>query len=117
MSYQLLRVGEVSKIIGCGQSTIWRWVKDKTFPAPIKIGGSSRWREDQVFDFIGSLNPSQASRNVVTSFDPRTAKRRLVRKKPRQSDEKLSAKRIEPSPLLQAGSKNSGRGKRKNITN
>lgn len=40
---QLLTVKEVAALVGLGVSTIWCQVKKGNFPAPIKIGGSTRW--------------------------------------------------------------------------
>ena len=34
--------------VGCSSTTLHRWVKDEFFPAPIKIGGISRWRSTDV---------------------------------------------------------------------
>ena len=45
---KLLRVGEVAELLSCGQSTIWRWVKNGTFPGPVQINGISRWSRDQI---------------------------------------------------------------------
>ncbi len=45
---QLLTVKEVAALVGLGASTIWFQVKRGNFPAPIKIGGSTRWRRVDV---------------------------------------------------------------------
>ncbi len=34
--------------VGCSSTTLHRWVKNEFFPAPIKIGGISRWRSTDV---------------------------------------------------------------------
>ncbi|MEH6714296.1 helix-turn-helix transcriptional regulator [Parasphingorhabdus flavimaris] len=34
--------------VGCSSTTLHRWVKDEFFPAPIKIGGITRWRSTDV---------------------------------------------------------------------
>jgi predicted DNA-binding transcriptional regulator AlpA len=40
-----LRDVAVAKRYGVSRPTIWRWVKDKRIPSPIKLGaGSVRWR-------------------------------------------------------------------------
>jgi predicted DNA-binding transcriptional regulator AlpA len=41
---QLLNVKEVSELVGLGVSTVWKQVRKGNFPAPIKIGGATRWR-------------------------------------------------------------------------
>ena len=51
---QLLTVKEVSALVGLGVSTVWGQVRKGNFPAPIKIGGSTRWRRADVEALIAS---------------------------------------------------------------
>lgn len=44
----LLKDREVAKRLGCGRSTLWRWVREGLFYKPLRIGGGSRWRESDV---------------------------------------------------------------------
>jgi prophage regulatory protein len=42
---RLLRLAEVSKMIGLGRSSIYNYVAEGTFPAPIRVGERSvRWK-------------------------------------------------------------------------
>ena len=41
---QLLRVGEVAKMLGLGVSSIWRLSQKSQLPSPVRIGGATRWR-------------------------------------------------------------------------
>lgn len=41
---QLMTVKQVAQTLSCGVSTIWRWVRAGDFPAPVRIGGATRWR-------------------------------------------------------------------------
>ena len=34
---------EVAEMIGGSRATVWRRVADKTLPAPVKLGGMTRW--------------------------------------------------------------------------
>ncbi len=34
--------------LGISRATFWRRVKDQTFPKPIRIGGATRWRRDEL---------------------------------------------------------------------
>ncbi len=52
MNQILLNDKEVAQLIGCGASTIWRWVKAGQFPQPIKICGVTRWRKSDIEQFI-----------------------------------------------------------------
>ncbi len=55
---QLLRVGDVAEILDLGVSTIWRQVRKGQLPAPLQIGGSTRWRRA---DIEALLQPKAAA--------------------------------------------------------
>lgn len=38
----------VAEMFGISRPTVWRRVSDGEFPRPIKIGGSTRWRKDEM---------------------------------------------------------------------
>jgi len=44
----LLRAGEVSRLLGLDRSTIYRLHSSGRLPAPLKIGGSTRWRAEEL---------------------------------------------------------------------
>ncbi len=44
----LLSVKEVSDILNISTTTIWRHVQAKSFPQPVKIGRSTRWRRADI---------------------------------------------------------------------
>lgn len=55
---RMLRIAEVLQITGVSAATIWRWAKDGTFPAPVKLGPNSvGWRASVVRDWIDSRQP------------------------------------------------------------
>lgn len=39
----LVPVKEAAAMLSIGESTLWREVREKRLPAPIKIAGSTRW--------------------------------------------------------------------------
>lgn len=44
-----LRLTEVCEMIGVGRSTIYKWVNEGTFPAPVKISERAiRWNIDEI---------------------------------------------------------------------
>lgn len=46
---RFLKIREVSRETSFSRTTIWRRVKDGTFPAPISLGGRSRaWTERDI---------------------------------------------------------------------
>jgi predicted DNA-binding transcriptional regulator AlpA len=34
--------------------TLWRWVRRKILPAPVKVGAKTAWRTSEIFEFIAS---------------------------------------------------------------
>lgn len=60
---QLWTVTEVASALNLGASTVWRKVKDGSFPSPIKIGGSTRWHRSEVEALITSLTDQQRGKN------------------------------------------------------
>ena len=49
---KFLKIGEVADKIGCGKTKIYAMIKDNEFPPPYKIGTASRWRSDEVENWI-----------------------------------------------------------------
>jgi len=41
---KLLTINEIVTIVGFKKSTIYKFIRNNTFPKPIKIGRSSRWK-------------------------------------------------------------------------
>lgn len=60
----LIRDGEVCKIIGCSKSSFWRRVADGTFPRPVKIGGLSRWLKSDIVNAIERANERRKDASV-----------------------------------------------------
>ena len=55
----LLSADEVFRTVGVRRTKIYEMIRDGVFPKPRKIGAVSRWRSDEVQDFIDNL-PSAA---------------------------------------------------------
>ncbi len=49
---RLLAIAEVSKSLGLSQSQVYALVRERDFPAPIRLGRSSRWRTSTVNAWI-----------------------------------------------------------------
>lgn len=43
-------------ILPVSPATIWRWVHDKKFPKPFKIGCITAWHADEIDDFIAQCS-------------------------------------------------------------
>ena len=49
LTFCLLHIAEISKMLGVTKMTIYRIVRDNEFPKPIKISKRARgWRSDEV---------------------------------------------------------------------
>jgi len=51
---QLMTIAEVSSELRLGKSTVWRLVRAGALPKPIRIGGSTRWIQSEIEEFIRS---------------------------------------------------------------
>lgn len=54
---KLLRISEVSELVGLSRSMIYKCMKDPAirFPRPVKIGVLSRWDRQEIFDWSESI--------------------------------------------------------------
>lgn len=56
---RMLRIAEIRQITGVSAATIWRWVKEGTYPAPVKLGPNSvGWRESEIREWLESREPA-----------------------------------------------------------
>lgn len=53
----LVDAAEAASLLSMGKSTLWREVGKGTVPAPIKIGGLTRWRMEDLRRFFQPTNP------------------------------------------------------------
>jgi prophage regulatory protein len=58
----LIKTTEVMKRLSISRTTLWRRVKENTFPQPRKICGSSRWLESDIDQYI-----SQSTNQTTTA--------------------------------------------------
>lgn len=56
----LLTDREAATYLGCGRSTLWRWVSEGILPKPLKIGGMSRWRQSTIEAVIAKAEAEAA---------------------------------------------------------
>lgn len=54
MNKRLLSIDTLKNRLHVGKSTIYAWVKARTFPAPLKLNGCSRWEEEAVDAWLAS---------------------------------------------------------------
>jgi len=62
---KLLTIKEVTYIVGFKQSTIYKFIKTKAFPKPIKIGRASRWKQSDIQNWIINLQFKKCSKRCI----------------------------------------------------
>lgn len=48
----LIHQRALQALLGCSQTSIWRWVNNGTLPKPIRLGRALRWRVGDIRAFI-----------------------------------------------------------------
>ena len=51
-SPELITVKQVSVILGISIPSVWRNARTGNIPAPIKVGGATRWRASEIVAWI-----------------------------------------------------------------
>ena len=54
-----LTIQEVAELFGVSASTIYRWIKNQSFPKGKKAPGGKRWTYDSIQYFLDVNEPSQ----------------------------------------------------------
>lgn len=49
---RLLRARDVAAILAVSVRGVWRLTSEGVIPAPIKLGGATRWRESDLYRFL-----------------------------------------------------------------
>lgn len=56
---RMLRNPEVLELTGVSNATLYRWIKEGHFPAPVKLGPNSvGWRESALQEWLDSREPA-----------------------------------------------------------
>lgn len=70
MTDRILRFHAVSSMTGLGRTSIYEGIKEKTFPAPVKLTKSAvGWRASEIDAWIASREPSGVSDGVSAESD------------------------------------------------
>lgn len=63
---ELLTIRELAKVLKLSPRSIWRLVRNRQLPSPIRIGGSIRWRVGDVSSWINeAASPQKKPDDVV----------------------------------------------------
>jgi len=49
---KFITINEVINIVGFKKSTIYKFIKTRSFPKPVKIGRSSRWKLSDINSWL-----------------------------------------------------------------
>lgn len=63
ISYTLLSTSDVQKIAPVSNVTLWRWVRDGKFPAPIQVAKNNFWRSDEIGAWMDEMSSRRAAPN------------------------------------------------------
>ncbi len=66
------RVKDLSEILSMGQSTIWKMVRNKTFPEPVRITARMTiWSSDSVMNWVLTKTPDveESDNKAVTEAE------------------------------------------------
>lgn len=59
MTPVLLDIRRVASVLSISPATVWRRVADGSLPPPIKLGGATRWRADEIAAAVDRLAEEQ----------------------------------------------------------
>lgn len=67
---RIMRRREVLDLTGLSRATLYRWMGEKLFPSPLKLGPNSvGWRESEVREWIESRERASVPGTTGTSSD------------------------------------------------
>ncbi|ELY4627311.1 AlpA family phage regulatory protein [Cronobacter sp. HA18006] len=52
MSINLMKIEQISSAIGFKKTQIYKWIKEESFPKPLKFGRCSRWVSSEIDAWI-----------------------------------------------------------------
>lgn len=68
----LLSVRDAAALLGISVSSVWRHAKDGTLPPPFKIGGSTRFKLDELLAAVDGLQTSRKGRTSAPAIVARS---------------------------------------------
>lgn len=67
--YSLLRAREVARLLAVSVRSVWRLAATGLIPAPVKVGGATRWRACDIHAFV--VEPGEGRHASLTNPDRR----------------------------------------------
>lgn len=66
MTTKVLRLAAVLETVGMKKSTIYKWIREGTFPAPVRLGVQSvGWREADIEAWLAARESTRAEAEGV----------------------------------------------------
>ena len=60
----LLKAPDVARLLSVDARTVWRWASAGVIPAPLRIGGTTRWRKSDI-DSLIEARADEAAREAA----------------------------------------------------
>lgn len=86
MNDRLVNAKEIVEIIGCGRSTLYKWIKAEKFPQGIKLNGTRKWWFTTIVEYI---NNGSMAKLATERPEPQNIVRKRLAK---HSRKKISSK-------------------------
>ena len=68
---RMLKVKDVASLVGCKESSVYRWIKEGRIPAPIKLNGKTMmWTQEQIQLWIDSQPKKRADHDTTNQPHP-----------------------------------------------
>lgn len=95
ISCTLLSTSNVQKIAPVSNVTLWRWVRDGKFPAPIQVAKNNSWRSGEVGAWMDECPPDAPRPLAGTQLKHVAQKRqRFLRRRHAENKDLKRGKRI-----------------------
>jgi len=56
----LISAAELGKLLGVNKSTVWNWHSSGRIPMPVHIGGTTRWKAEEIRRWVEAGCPPRA---------------------------------------------------------
>jgi len=56
----LISATELADLLGVNKSTVWSWHSSGRIPLPVRLGGTTRWRTEEIRQWIDAGCPARA---------------------------------------------------------
>ena len=68
----LISAAELGKLLGVNKSTVWSWHSSGRVPQPVRIGGATRWRAEEIRQWIDAGCPARVRWEQVRRREERS---------------------------------------------